>query len=74
MVDHHTWIFDVTEANELGSEVAPRWFKEYQFTEFTNDLSPAGIDALFERMAEEPELLHQVWLLFLFFIFFLSKY
>ncbi|KAI8119618.1 Sphingomyelin phosphodiesterase [Lucilia cuprina] len=61
VVDHHTWIFNVTEANELGANGTPRWFKEYQFTEFTNDLSPAGIDALFEKMAAEPDVLLQFW-------------
>ncbi|KAM7364421.1 sphingomyelin phosphodiesterase 1-like [Cochliomyia hominivorax] len=61
VVDHHTWIFNVTAANELGASAAPKWFKEYQFTEFTNDLSPAGIDALFEKMVAEPELLYQYW-------------
>ena len=59
-MDHHTWIFNLTEANEHGDHRTPEWFKEYQFTDFTDDLSPAGIDALFERMAAEPKLLRQV--------------
>uniref|UniRef100_A0A1I8QE44 Sphingomyelin phosphodiesterase n=1 Tax=Stomoxys calcitrans TaxID=35570 RepID=A0A1I8QE44_STOCA len=61
VVDHTTWIFNLTLANEKGESTKPLWYKEYHFSEFTDDLSPAGIDALLEKMAVEPNLLHKYW-------------
>ncbi|KAI9584703.1 sphingomyelin phosphodiesterase-like [Glossina fuscipes] len=61
VVDHETWIFNLTEANEQGDLGTPRWFKEYHFSDFTNDLSPAGIDQWFNFMAENPDLLRKFW-------------
>ncbi|XP_073820492.1 sphingomyelin phosphodiesterase 1-like [Musca autumnalis] len=61
VVDHSTYFFNLTEANQHGDHRSPLWSKEYQFSEFTNDLSPAGIDALFEKMAENPEILRKMW-------------
>ncbi|XP_037951691.1 sphingomyelin phosphodiesterase 1 [Teleopsis dalmanni] len=62
VVDEETWIFNLTEANVFGAEKKPVWYKAYQFSkEFTNDLSPAGIDALLEKFAENPELLRKYW-------------
>lgn len=50
----------MTEANEHGDHQAPRWFQEYKFSDFTDDLSPAGIDALLEKMAANPDVLRKV--------------
>jgi len=62
VVDHHTYIYNLTDANLHGSEHSPEWFKEYQFTEtFTDDLSPAGLDNLLVKMAENPKLLKRFW-------------
>ncbi|XP_073820484.1 sphingomyelin phosphodiesterase-like [Musca autumnalis] len=61
VVDHSTWIFNLTEANTHGEQRSPRWFKEYQFTDFTKNLSPAGVDALLDQMATEPDVLRQYW-------------
>ncbi|XP_005183847.1 sphingomyelin phosphodiesterase [Musca domestica] len=61
VVDHSTWIFNLTEANAYGDQRSPQWFREYQFSEFTENLSPAGIDALLDKMATNPEILRQYW-------------
>ncbi|XP_017480065.1 PREDICTED: sphingomyelin phosphodiesterase-like [Rhagoletis zephyria] len=62
VVDHETWIFNLTEANAHGESQTPRWFNEYEFSkEFTEDLSPAGIDKLLEEMAENPSMLRKFW-------------
>ncbi|XP_075148874.1 sphingomyelin phosphodiesterase-like [Haematobia irritans] len=61
VVDHSTWIFNLTQANEAGEKAKPEWYKEYKFTEFTDDLSPAGINALLEKMAAEPSVLRKYW-------------
>ncbi|KAH8381287.1 hypothetical protein KR093_002107, partial [Drosophila rubida] len=61
VVEHHTWTFNLTEANR-DSEKAPNWYKEYEFTaEFTSDTSPAGIDKLLLQMAKQPKLLRKFW-------------
>lgn len=48
IIDHETWIFNLTEAN-ADSEKPPRWFKEYSFREAydVKDLSPASMHDLF---------------------------
>ncbi|XP_004534319.1 sphingomyelin phosphodiesterase [Ceratitis capitata] len=62
VVDHETWIFNLTEANSHGDSKSPNWFKEYEFAaEFTTNLSPAGIDKLLEEMAENPNKLRTLW-------------
>uniref|UniRef100_A0A1A9ZZL3 Sphingomyelin phosphodiesterase n=1 Tax=Glossina pallidipes TaxID=7398 RepID=A0A1A9ZZL3_GLOPL len=62
VVDHETWIFNLTAANIAGAAESPRWFKEYIFSEeFTDDLSPAGLDNLLEQMADNPRLLEKFW-------------
>ncbi|XP_067633003.1 sphingomyelin phosphodiesterase-like [Eurosta solidaginis] len=62
VVDHETWIFNLTEANVNGESQEPNWFKEYEFsTEFTADLSPAGIDKLLDEMADKPDILRKYW-------------
>lgn len=43
-----------------GMSGKPEWFKEYSFSEFTSDLSPAGLDSLLDRLAENPDLLQKV--------------
>uniref|UniRef100_A0A034VBP4 Sphingomyelin phosphodiesterase n=1 Tax=Bactrocera dorsalis TaxID=27457 RepID=A0A034VBP4_BACDO len=61
VVDYETWIFDLEKANAQGSSAKPEWFKEYSITEFTSDLSPAGLDALLDQLAENPKLLEKFW-------------
>lgn len=60
--DHETYIFNLTEANEHGDHRSPVWYKEYQFTEAYGhkDLSPAGLDALLDKMSEDTELVRKV--------------
>lgn len=43
MLDHDTWIFNLTEANAAGAAQQPHWFKEYSFlAEYKlTSLSPA---------------------------------
>ncbi|EDW99101.1 sphingomyelin phosphodiesterase [Drosophila yakuba] len=61
VLDHHTYTFNLTEAN-LTPEQQPKWQLEYQFTkEYTEDTSPAGIDRLLVQMAEKPALLRKFW-------------
>ncbi|CAD6992254.1 unnamed protein product [Ceratitis capitata] len=62
VVDYETWIFDLEQANVQGMSGKPEWFKEYSFSEFTSDLSPAGLDSLLDRLAENPDLLQKYWL------------
>ncbi|KAL5285332.1 hypothetical protein ACFFRR_007199 [Megaselia abdita] len=59
VLDHETWIFNLTEANIHGADKRPQWYKEYSFKEAfgVQDLSPKSIDELFERFARDPELL-----------------
>ncbi|XP_039966762.1 sphingomyelin phosphodiesterase-like [Bactrocera tryoni] len=62
VVDHETWIFNLTEANAIGDSQTPKWFKEYDFsTEFTANLSPAGINILLDEMVENPNVLRKYW-------------
>uniref|UniRef100_A0A1A9WB54 Sphingomyelin phosphodiesterase n=1 Tax=Glossina brevipalpis TaxID=37001 RepID=A0A1A9WB54_9MUSC len=61
VVDHETWIFNLTEANEQNGLKSPRWFSEYHFSEFTDDLSPSGIDKWLNQMAENPDILQKFW-------------
>lgn len=43
VLDHDTWIFNLTEANSAPVDQTPRWFKEYSFRDEYNvsSLSPA---------------------------------
>lgn len=52
VLDHETWIFNLTEAN-LTPHKSPRWFKEYSFRDAYNvtDLKPATLS----------HLVHNVW-------------
>ncbi|XP_073820247.1 sphingomyelin phosphodiesterase-like [Musca autumnalis] len=62
VVDHETWIFNLTEANAAGQSVGPNWVKEYTFSEeFTGILSPASIDAFLDTMASNPDLVRKFW-------------
>ncbi|XP_011178148.1 sphingomyelin phosphodiesterase [Zeugodacus cucurbitae] len=62
VVDHETWIFNLTDANAKGETQTPQWFKEYEFSaEFTADLCPAGIDNLLDEMAANPSILRKFW-------------
>uniref|UniRef100_T1P974 Sphingomyelin phosphodiesterase n=1 Tax=Musca domestica TaxID=7370 RepID=T1P974_MUSDO len=62
VVDHETWIFNLTEANNAGKDASPNWFREYTFSEeFTSNLSPASIDSFLDKMAENPDLVRKFW-------------
>ncbi|XP_037821085.1 sphingomyelin phosphodiesterase 1-like [Lucilia sericata] len=62
VVDHETWIFNLTEANLAGEAKSPNWVREYTFAEeFTKDFSPAGVDKLLDEMADNPDLLRKFW-------------
>lgn len=58
---HHTWIYNLTLANSMPNE-APRWFKEYDFTEEykLNNLSPRALSELASNMARSPLTLKRV--------------
>ncbi|XP_017020886.1 sphingomyelin phosphodiesterase [Drosophila kikkawai] len=61
VTNHWTWIFNLTAANEKPDE-QPEWFLEYEFIkEFTEDMSPAGIDKLLDQLAENPALMRKYW-------------
>ncbi|KAH8278475.1 hypothetical protein KR018_003847 [Drosophila ironensis] len=61
VANHHTWSFNMTEAN-LKPDEEPEWSEEYQFIkEFTEDTSPAGLDNLLDELAENPELMRKYW-------------
>ncbi|EDV91428.1 sphingomyelin phosphodiesterase 1 [Drosophila grimshawi] len=61
VTNHRTYIFHLNEANNKPTE-EPNWFLEYEFTkEFTEDLSPAGIDKLLDKFAENPDLMRKYW-------------
>lgn len=62
MTDHETWIFNLTKANS-NRDANPEWFKEYSFkgAYAVQDLSPASLDELAEKFANDPELLHMYW-------------
>lgn len=63
VVDHETWIFNLTAANLAGESEEPHWWQEYVFSkEFTDNLSPDGINKLLHKMAENPNFLRKVWL------------
>lgn len=62
MVDHETWIFNLTEAN-ANRDDNPVWFKEYSFKSAYDlvDLSPASLDGLAEEMAGNRDALYLYW-------------
>ncbi|XP_011178147.1 sphingomyelin phosphodiesterase [Zeugodacus cucurbitae] len=61
VVDYEAWIFDLEKANAQGAVAKLEWFKEYSISEFTSNLSPAGLDALLDQFAENPKLLEKYW-------------
>ncbi|KAH8381288.1 hypothetical protein KR093_002108, partial [Drosophila rubida] len=61
VTNHRTYIYDLNEANKKP-EQQPNWFLEYEFIkEFTDDLSPAGIDKLLDEFADKPALMRKYW-------------
>lgn len=62
MVNHQTWIYSLTEANQNVSDL-PRWFQEYSFAEEfeISDLSPASLDQLLTRFSHDEQLLTRYW-------------
>ncbi|XP_030556482.1 sphingomyelin phosphodiesterase [Drosophila novamexicana] len=61
VTNHQTYIYDLNEANKKPDE-QPNWFLEYDFSkEFTEDLSPAGIDKLLDEFADKPDLMRKYW-------------
>lgn len=63
VIDHETWIYNLTEAN-LNASSSPNWFRQYTFSEAYNvtDLSPASLDELMTSFASDPELLTLYWM------------
>lgn len=63
VIDHETWIYNLTEAN-LNATISPNWFREYTFTDAYNvtDLSPASLDELMTTFALQPELISTYWM------------
>ncbi|XP_055686656.1 sphingomyelin phosphodiesterase-like [Lutzomyia longipalpis] len=57
-----TWIYNLTQAN-LTPQLYPSWFKEYDFEQEygISNLSPATLNSLAGRMAENRQLLHRYW-------------
>ncbi|KAG4074682.1 hypothetical protein HA402_004553 [Bradysia odoriphaga] len=63
VLDHETWIFNVTEANQ-SPDNPPKWFKEYSFKEFYEvpDLSPVSLsDMLADKWMKEASLMTRFW-------------
>lgn len=52
MLDFNTYIMNLTDANQKGSEVEPVWYELYQAKQEYNltDLTPQSMDELFQRM------------------------
>lgn len=62
VVDHETWIFNLTEANRAPHQT-PRWFKEYSFRSSFNvpDLSPVSLSTLVTKtFRDDIDLLRKV--------------
>jgi len=51
VVEHETWIYNLTEAN-TNPAIPPRWFRLYKATEAFEipDLSPASLNKFVQRM------------------------
>ncbi|XP_055905944.1 sphingomyelin phosphodiesterase-like [Eupeodes corollae] len=66
VVDQETWFFNLTKAN-LKPDESPKWELEYRMTEAFNmtDMSPASLDALLTKFAENPSLLRKYWCMFI---------
>lgn len=62
MVNHQTWIYNLTEANHHEND-RPRWFQEYSFAdEFAiDDLSPDSLDQLLTRFSRDEQALTRYW-------------
>ncbi|KAI9559024.1 hypothetical protein GHT06_015813 [Daphnia sinensis] len=58
VLDFSTFIMNLTEANQRGSEVAPVWSELYQAKQEygLTDLSPQSMDMLFQRMLTDDAL------------------
>ncbi|CAB3377350.1 Hypothetical predicted protein [Cloeon dipterum] len=58
ITDHETWIFNLTEANQAGPEVPPRWFRLYSARQDLQlaDLSPAELYKAALRMVHDDKL------------------
>lgn len=68
VIDHETWIFNLTEANLTPSQT-PKWFKEYSFRDAFNvtDLSPSTLSNLVNNtLKNDHKLLKKVVTLFIF--------
>lgn len=61
IIDHETWIFNLTEANLNPSE-SPKWFKEYSFKDAFNlsDLSPKSLGEMLENWKNDTAQLTKV--------------
>lgn len=63
VIDHETWIFNLTEANQ-APDSSPNWFKEYSFKEFYQipDLSPDTLSEMVTNkwMKEDNSLMTKV--------------
>lgn len=63
VVDHETYIFNLTEANLAPAGQPPKWFKEYSFREAfgVTDLSPFSLSKLVNTtFRHDRRLLHKV--------------
>jgi len=58
IIDHETWIFNLTEANLAGPDVPPRWFKEYSAREDLElpGITPADLHKLVFRMVHDDKM------------------
>lgn len=61
IIDHETWIFNLTEANLNPSEV-PTWFKEYSFKDAFSlpDLSPKSVGKMLQAWKNDTAQLTRV--------------
>ncbi|XP_030370214.1 sphingomyelin phosphodiesterase-like [Scaptodrosophila lebanonensis] len=60
VLEHETWIFNLTAANEGNNE--PEWYRLYYFSEaFTVNTSPYGIDQWLLYMAKNPDMLRKFY-------------
>ncbi|XP_046645796.1 sphingomyelin phosphodiesterase-like [Daphnia pulicaria] len=58
VLDFNTYIMNLTDANQKGSEVDPVWYELYQAKQEYNltDLTPQSMDELFQRMKADDAL------------------
>lgn len=62
MVDHDTFIYNLTRANELKTD-HPEWFKSYSFKSAYGvpNLSPASLDGLLTTFANDHQKFYKYW-------------